>query len=175
MKELLVPVFLVLAVLAGVFWWGMRGDSIASNRSTSEVPLAPAETKPAPVSPKPAIHQQPKAVFVKPVPTAAAEVEPMPSAATVSEPTPAPALPFPTVEQIASGAQEDKILQRYGDPVLSTTTSDHDHVFETLIYARDQGQLQTVIRVEDGKVTLAYAQSMPPPMSAVPPNTRVRH
>jgi hypothetical protein len=78
--------------------------------------------------------------------------------------------PFPVVGQIPTGAHEDSITGKYGDPQLSAVTSTGGHMVETMVYARERGRSATVIRIEDGKVSSAYTQTepvAPPGMSAL--------
>ena len=78
-------------------------------------------------------------------------------------------LPFPLVGQIPTGAHEDSITGKYGDPqALCAVTSTGGHMVETMVYART-GRSATVIRIKDGKVSSAYTQTepvVPPGMSA---------
>jgi len=80
-----------------------------------------------------------------------------------------PVRPFPAVEQIASGAHEDSITDKYGDPALSAVTSTGGHMVETFVYSTNRGRKSTVIRLQDGKVATAYSHvepSVPPGLSA---------
>jgi hypothetical protein len=178
MREIVVPVILVVAAVGVMAWWTMKGDLLRPSETTNAIAPAPVEEpKPAPAAAYTKAKRQPIASASSK--QAADSLPPVadPASVAVVAADPATALttsPFPTAEEIHSGAQGEKIVERYGNPALSATTCDHDHVLETFVYARDHGQLQTVIRIEDGKVLNAYSQSTPP-VNAFPPNMRVRH
>ena len=152
---------------------GIFRRGIEENQTAAE-PSAPAAPKP------PA-----KSAAKRNVPESAPPAEPAPTVSTSGSPTKvpaaslpapvpveaAPARPFPSVSEIAVGAGGDTIMDAYGGPALSTTTSDHGHVLETFVYTRDGIRDVTVISLEDGRVAAAYSKprsvsavTMPPPL-----------
>jgi hypothetical protein len=151
----------------GILPQGFEANQTAAEPSPTAAPKPPVKRS-VPESAPPA----------EPNPTASASGSPAEVPAE-SSPAPvpveaAPARPFPSVAEIAVGAEGDTIMDAYGDPALSTTTSDHGHVLETFVYARDGIRDVTVISLEDGRVSAAY--SKPKSMSAVaaPPPLRRR-
>ena len=160
LKDGIVLMVICLIVVGGLaVWW----------TQTPTHPLeaaAPQVQEPAPApAPAPVIKKVSKP---KPAPPPVVE-EPV---AVVVAPAPAPVVPpppFPAVEQIASGAREAAITDKYGDPSLSAVTSRGGHMVETFVYSKNRGRNATVIRLEDGKVATAYSQVepfVPPGMSA---------
>jgi hypothetical protein len=161
----LTVVALILAG-AGFVWWSQTQTHYGAPAQDTQVQQPEPAAKAAPV-----VKARPK---VKPEPVVVEEI---------AETTPAPApvmvaavpvvhrdpLPFPAVDQIATGVHEDSITGKYGDPQLSAVTSTGGHMVETMVYARERGRSATVIRIEDGKVASAYSQTepvMPPGLSA---------
>ena len=158
----------VLLIVAGALflWWTQAspthyGSPVAD---TQAQPVVPA--KPAPVLVKARPKAKPEAVVEQ------AELAPAVAPVTVAAAPPVvhrDPLPFPVVEQIPTGAHEDSITGKYGDPQLSAVTSTGGHMVETMVYARERGRSATVIRIEDGRVSSAYTQTepvVPPGLSA---------
>jgi hypothetical protein len=116
----------------------------------------PAVAKPKPVSrPKPVVAAEPPAPVI-------AEVAPVPQPQAAPPAPPADPPPFPVVDQIVTGARQDTVLDKYGEPAIATLTSRRGHVVSNYVYARDQGRETTVIKLEDGKVATAYSTTLPP-------------
>ena len=170
---------LIIAAIGGIGFWFWKADlnhAIQSSNALQPAPAPAAAQKPEPVR----AHSKQKPRQAAPAALQeSADLQRIPAAAAATQ-KPEEALappPFPAVEQIARGDEEIESVGRYGDPTLSTTTSDRGHVFETLFYARDRGQLQTLvgIRVTDGKVLSASEESMPDLIHVLTPATRVRH
>jgi hypothetical protein len=89
-------------------------------------------------------------------------------------PAPAPPLlPFPTPDQIPSGLDGEIVVERYGEPAISTIASDKEHVVENFVYARNRGEAQTLIRMEDGKVSLVASDIGPPSVVTPTPLRRL--
>ena len=161
MKDSVVVFVICLMVVGGVAAWWMLTPTHPLNEAVhqevQEPAPAPASAPAANVKPRlkpaaPPIVEQPVAAETAPAPVA-------PPPVPVVRPDPPP---FPAVAQIASGAHEDAITVKYGDPALSAVTSTGGHMVETFVYARDHGRMTTVIRLEDGKVATAYSQALPP-------------
>src|SRR5579885_527114 len=107
MKEFALCLILILALAAGIVWWSKAGP-IYGVQMSHQIAVAPAEQpKAAPPSPRPATRR------AAPVP-APEPAEPLPEVTApaappaVAEP-PAPPPPFPSGEQIRSGAEADAI------------------------------------------------------------------
>ena len=163
-----VVIAVVLLIVAGALflWWTQAPTHYGAPVQDAQAqPVVPAP-QPAPVA---KARPKPK---VEPVVQEIAETAP--AAAPVVVAVAAPVVhrdppPFPAVEQIPTGAHEDSITGKYGDPQLSAVTSTGGHMVETMVYARERGRSATVIRIEDGRVSSAYTQTepvMPPGLSA---------
>ncbi len=157
----------VLLIVAGALflWWTQTPTHYGS-------PVADAQAQPV-EPPKPA----PVVAKARPKPKVEAVVQEIAETTPAVEPVVAPPPvvhrdppPFPVVEQIPTGAHEDSITGKYGDPQLSAVTSTGGHMVETMVYARERGRSATVIRIEDGKVSSAYTQTEPvaPPGLSAP-------
>ena len=162
LKDGVVLMVICLIVVGGLAVWWMQTPTHPVDATAPQV----QEPAPAP-APAPVVK---KVSRPKPAPPPVAE-EPV-VVAVVAPPAPvvqAPPPPFPAVEQIASGAHEAAITDKYGDPALSAVTSAGGHMVETFVYSKDRGRNATVIRLEDGKVATAYSQAepfVPPGLSA---------
>jgi hypothetical protein len=149
-------VVISLIVLGGIFvWWTQAPTHSLSAPAEPQVQESQANTKPSPL-----------VVKASPKPKSAPDPVVEPPAVIETAPIPVPVvqrdqLPFPAVEQIATGGHEDSITGKYGDPALSAVTSSRGHMVETFVYAKDRGRLATVIRLQDGRVSAAYSQSEP--------------
>lgn len=159
----------VLLIVAGALflWWTQTPTHYGSPvADTQAQPVVPAP-QPAPVA---KVRPRPK---VEPVVQEIAETTPAAEPVAVVAAPPVvhrDPPPFPVVGQIPTGAHEDSITGKYGDPQLSAVTSTGGHMVETMVYARERGRSATVIRIEDGKVSSAYTQTepvAPPGMSAL--------
>jgi hypothetical protein len=127
------------------------------------VPSPPAKPASKPVAArvvKPAVVETPPAPVI-------AEASPKPVVPVRAPAPPVDPPPFPQVDQIASGASANMVIDKYGAPAISALTSDRGHVLNTYIYAKDRGRSETVIQLEDGKVASAFAKSMPAPPSGI--------
>ncbi len=163
-------VICIIAVGALAAWW-IQAPMHPLSSTGAQVEEPAAAPAPAPVVKHlPKFKAAPPAVEEQPV----AAVIDAAAAPSSSSPAPvvrvqAPPRPFPAVEQIASGAHEDAITDKYGDPALSAVTSSGGHMVETFVYSRNRGRNSTVIRLRDGKVATAYSQVeplVPPGLSA---------
>lgn len=184
MKEVVIVLVLVLALAGGVFWW-TRTENVAVVQP-EPVPSPPPVEAPHRTSP----HSRAKPPVPISVPASPAAVDlasasssnlatSLPQAETPhhpEKPTAPAAQPFPTVDQVARGAEADTVVERYGEPALSTTTSGHQHVIEeNFVYARDRGRVQTLIHVEDGKVVSVSSEVIPVPVTPPASAARARH
>ncbi len=167
LKDGAVLMVICLIVLGGLAVWWTQTPMHFFNATAPQM----QEPAPVPVS-APAVKKvaKPKPALPPVVEQPVAEVSPVapPLAPVVAPP------PFPAVEQIASGAHEEAITNKYGDPALSAVTSTGGHMVETFVYSKDRGRNATVIRLEDGKVATAYSQSEPsvPPGLSAPRRVR---
>jgi hypothetical protein len=155
LKNGFVMVVMSLVALGGIFLWWTRVPT-----HSLSAPAAPLIQESQPIA-KPS----PLVVKASPKPKPASEPAVEPPVIEVA-PIPAPVVqhdprPFPAVEQIATGGNEDSITGKYGDPALSAVTSTGGHMVETFVYAKNRGRLATVIRLQDGKVSSAHSQSEP--------------
>lgn len=166
LKDGVVLAVICLIVVGGIFvWWTQTsvhpiGTAVDPQLQQPEPAPKPAPMVKAAVKPKPApvLAPEPPVVVQAPAPVA-----------VVAPPVQHDPLPFPAVEQIATGVHEDSITTAYGDPALLAVTSTGGHMVETIVYAQKHGRLATVIRLEDGKVSSAYSQTepvLPPGLSA---------
>jgi hypothetical protein len=159
---------LSVAVLGCILLWRDHADpfdlrSYVNRPSQAAANPDPAPSVAAPTSPKPVAVRAVKPVVVETPPAPViAEAAPQPAEPAQPPAPPADPLPFPSVDQIASGASGDAVLDKYGTPAISALTSDRGHVLNTYIYAKDQGRSETVIQLEDGKVASAYSKSTRP-------------
>ena len=161
MKDGLVLFVLGLIGIGGFILWQQHGDLFQPLLPVS----APAESNaaaPVPPTPKPAlprVQNSPAPVVETP---AVAEVAPVPPpSAPPAAPRDPP--PFPAVDEIASGDPGDVVTSKFGDPALSTLTSNGGRILGTYVYARDGGRQATVIQLEDGRVASAYSKMAPAP------------
>jgi hypothetical protein len=170
LKDGVVLMVICLIVVGGLAVWWMQTPTHPLNATAQQV----QEPAPAP-APAPVIK---KVARPKPAPPPVVE-QPVEVAVVAPPPAPvvqAPPPPFPAVEQIASGAHVDTIMNKYGDPSLSAVTFADGHVVETFVYSKDRGRNATVIRLEDGKVATAYSQAEPfvPPGLSTPRRVHVQ-
>ncbi len=173
LKDGLVLIAICVALVGGTFWWSAQSPPRRLNAPSEQVQKPEATA--IPVTANPAVKPRRAAASVV---EEAAVLEPIPVPAA-PEPVPAipppPPPPFPAVDQIATGAHEDSITGKYGDPALSAVTSAGGHKVETLIYAKDRGRSATVIRLEDGRVSSAYSPSEPVPPTGLSAPRRSRN
>jgi len=165
---------LVVGVIAigGIILWQSHVDPFALGRSMGQDRELRPEPQPEVPAPKPAPVHKPKPVVKAPevveavpapVETPVAAVSPEPPAPPVVHDPP----PFPAVDQIASGAPEETVTGKYGDPAISAVTSSGGHMVGTYVYAREGGRVATVIHLEDGVVASATSKSSPPPVAGL--------
>ena len=156
MKDGLVLFVLGLIGIGGFLLWQTHGDPF---RTASVSAPVESNAQPAP-APKPAPR-------VKPAPPPAVDAPAVVDAVVAPEPPPAPPvvpqepLPFPAVEEIASGAPSEAVTTKFGDPALSMLTSNGGRMLGTYVYARDKGREATVVQLEDGRVATAYSKNAP--------------
>jgi hypothetical protein len=166
-------VLLVIGVvgIVGLLMWRADIDPFHPGHYFSHMPEPRASTEPD-VPPPPPVAAPRKAahvhVAIAPEPAPVVEVTPAP---VVVETPAAPERvavqrdppPFPAVDQIASGAPEETVTGKFGDPAISALTSTGGHILGTYVYARQGGRVATVIHLEDGKVASATSKELPPP------------
>jgi hypothetical protein len=158
LKDGLVFLAICVILVGGTFWWSTQAPVRHLSVPTEQVLKPEAVVKPALVVAK--ATAKPKST-PPPVLEENAFLEPIP-APVAPEPVPViPPPPFPAVDQIKTGAHEESITAKYGDPALSAVTTAGGHMVETLIYARNRGRSATVIRLEDGRVSAAYSPMEP--------------
>jgi len=159
-----------LVALGGILLWREQVDPFHPSSYLNHLSADPAQTPDTtssqpPPAPKPVAVRANKPVAVVEVAPAPVitEVAPKPVAAVKPPAPPVDPPPFPQVDQIANGAPEETVIDKYGVPAISALTSDRGHVLSTYVYAKDQGRSETVIQLEDGRVASAFSKSMPPP------------
>ena len=177
MKELAIALALILVFVGAVAWWSHGSETVLSRPADFTATPRSAE-KPKPV-PKSSRAQAPAKRVQAASKKASGEAEPLPAPIAVppgkAEPAvPTPPPPFPTIGEVAQGADADKVVEQFGEPALWTTSSGHQHIQENFIYARDRGQVQTLIRIEDGRVLSVASDSRPAAVTAPIPIPRVR-
>ena len=124
--------------------------------------LEPSAVEASPAAPAPAV---PKVVIAKKVAAhPAAEIAQIDSTvAAVPEPTPAPVpltaaplaapvKPFPTAGMIALDTKRAGVLDQFGEPAMSTMSTEDGHPIETYVYSRNGGHEVTVVELKDGSV-----------------------
>ncbi len=165
MKEAVVLVVIAVVVVGGIGIWFSNGNPIPFLGSPQPV-VQPADNQPAETPKQPAQEKATKAAtspkkarpgppVVEVAPTVIAPV----AEVVVAPPKPAPPQLFPAANEIAVGADREKIAEKFGQPALATTTTTDDgRVLETLVYSRKSGRDVTVIRIEDGRVTSAFSR-----------------
>jgi hypothetical protein len=160
----------IVSVAAYINYDMLRAAGPAPGPGITSEAIVPAEPEPEPEPASVPVHKPlTKPAVVKPA--AVAEIAPTVPPVVLAPPpapAPAPAWPFPLVGEIAVGIPQNTITREYGDPVLTATTSDHGHVLETMVYAREGAKEMTVISLEDGKVSAAHSRSEGAPALAAP-------
>ena len=159
MRDSLLVSGLVLVAVAGIYLlWRSNPDAFRSHLYAASATTEPAPAKPAP---PPAVVKPRRAILsVPPEPIAEA---PVVAEAVIAPPRPAPVVvpdppPFPTADRIATGLLKDKVTTAYGGPAISAVTSADGHMVETMIYAQKGGRSETVIRLDEGKVSSSYTK-----------------
>ena len=154
-----------------VFSFGPPPQSSASTtNATPTVQPAPPAVKPKPASkPKPdsqgASASSASGAGALGAAASVVAVDSVPAHEAAVATAPAPAVdppPFPQIQQIAAGEDEDVVREKYGNPAISALTSRGGHIERTYVYTRDRGYSETVIHLEDGRVAGAYSKSAPP-------------
>jgi hypothetical protein len=177
--SLLVSAFVLVAV-AGIYLLlrtnaGPLASPYNSSATPEPLPARPASKKPAPVlravKPKPAVFSlPPEPVAEAPVVSEAVLVPPPPAPVVMPDPP-----PFPTPDRIAAGVLKDKVTTAYGGPAISAVTSADGHMVETMVYAQKGGRSETVIRLDEGKVSAAYTKiTVSPATGVLVPRPRVQ-
>ncbi len=175
MKELVVALALMVVSVGAFAWWSHRSDAVLTrppdaNRPAAERPKPPEAKPKAKIAAKHVAADPPRPIAVWEPPAAA------PAAPEGQQLlAPPPPLPFPAAAEITSGVEAEKVVEKYGEPALWTTAAGHQHILENLVYTRERGQVQTIIRLEDGKVSSVASDSRPTAVPMPPPATRTRH
>jgi hypothetical protein len=170
MKDGFVLFVVCVLVIAGIGMWSSGVDPFSALptptlRSQPWVVEAHPTRAPEPVAtPKaaPSKVRQPQPKETVPAETHPAKApEPVVVASVavpeVSQPVARPK-PFPVADQVKVGTKKTEITEQYGMPSLITTTNGEGHVVENLIYSKAEGNGETVIRIQDGKVLSAYSR-----------------
>src|SRR6266849_1790908 len=122
MKDGFVLFVICVVAIGGIALWMLHIDVFhASAGGTAPRVEAPQATRAAGPPAKPKQSLKP---VKPPVVEEAAVVQPAPAPVVPAAPIPAPAVaadapPFPSVDQITVGLQEERITEAYGDPSLS--------------------------------------------------------
>jgi hypothetical protein len=168
LKDGVVLAVICLIVVGGIFAWLLQNprQSVGAPAQTQIQEAAAASKTPAEIAKSSVVRRKPakpvEELVEHPVITEPAPTPPAPAAVVQHDPP-----PFPAVEQIATGVNEDAITRTYGYPTLSAVTSNGGHIIETFVYVRDRGRSSTVIRLEDGKVASAFSRTQPVPAAGV--------
>jgi hypothetical protein len=169
LKDGVVLAVICLIAVGGIAAWLLQSprQSIGAPAQTQIQEAAAASKTPAEIAKSSVVRRKPakpveEEVVEHPVITEPAPAAPAPAAVAPHDPP-----PFPAVEQIATGVNEDAITRTYGYPTLSAVTSAGGHIIQTFVYVRDRGRSATVIRLEDGKVASAFSRTQPVPAAAV--------
>src|SRR5579862_3592182 len=128
----------------------------------SSVGLEPSAVEASPAPPAPAVPKlvTAKKVVARPIAETAQTdspviVAPEPAPAPVSLDAAAsasPVKPFPTAGLIALDAKRAWVLDQFGEPTMSTMSTEDGHSIETYVYSRSGGHEVTVVQLKDGSV-----------------------
>ena len=107
----------------------------------------PPQSVPAASAMAPSVALRPSGNGAKsnPLPTVQDRVEPV-----VATTVPAAA---PSVDQISIGTERQDITEKFGDPAISVAKMVGGHFIETLVYVPERAHAETIISLEDGKVS----------------------
>ena len=170
MKDGVLLLAVGLVGIVGIFLWRAQVDPFHPERYLNEAKESQPAPEPSSPPAKPVVRaSKPAPVAVAPAPV----VEAAPAPPVEPPPAPAPQAvlhdppPFPAVDEIASGAPEETVTGKFGDPAISALTSSGGHSVGTYVYARERGRVATVIHVEDGIVASATSTSLPTPAAGL--------
>jgi hypothetical protein len=143
MKHLLLVMVVCIAIVAGVVWY-------LNPHATTDLfqPKAAVHVE-APSPATPVVEPARKPVIVRHVKRRRATVSRAKPAEATPNPEPFFTLPLPG--DVVTGDEGSEVVGVYGAPALSIATEDSGHLMETYVYGT--GRLQSVIRLEDGKVS----------------------
>ena len=165
MKEGVILVVLAVVVVGGIGIWLSNGNSIPffssqpsavqpDSQQTAETAKETPPEKPVKAKAAKSAKKAPSVPVVEAAPVVVAPV----AEVVIAPPVPPAPKQFPAANEIKVGSERENIAEKFGQPALTTTTSDDGRVRETLVYARKSGRDVTVIRIEDGKVLSAYSR-----------------
>lgn len=172
MKLVLLAIIIMVGGTAYLLWRDQNNLPIPipftdAHANTSKLPDAP----PAPLKPEHKVarpaKKEPASLSGDQVAAVQDQQQPSPvetpdsDAAKVVTPPPVIHWPFPQANQVALGAGENAVTERYGNPSAWAVSSNDGHVIETLIYTEERGISTTVIRFVDGRVSAAYSKASP--------------
>jgi hypothetical protein len=172
MKDGIVLLIVGVVGIAGIFLWREHVDPFHSARYLNAPPEPRPESAPSLPAAKPN-NRPPKPAPIVEAPTAVVEAAPLRVEPPAAPAPPAPPAvprdppPFPAVDQILSGAPEESVTGKFGDPAISALTSSGGHMLGTYVYARDGGRVATVIHLEDGIVASTTSKSSTPPATGL--------
>jgi hypothetical protein len=181
MRDSVLVLGLVLVAVAGAdLALRSRAEPLRSPLYNVSAASEPAPSKSAPSKPA---HSPSAAKPKATVPSL--PHEPVADAPVVSEaaPAPPPTTPivvtappsFPTADRIAAGLLKDTVTTAYGGPAISAVTSADGHMVETMVYAQKGGRSETVIRLEEGKVSSSYTKmTVAPAPGVLVPRPRIQ-
>src|ERR1700683_2929019 len=152
MKDILLPVALVLIVVAAIWYYVSLGSQReASARALSASAAEAAATPPAPRKKTPPARHVPK-----PEPVAeAAVVNPDPVVEVVKTAAPAPKpvpIPTGTLNDVKPGMQATQVVDLLGEPKLTAVTTKKGILFETYVYAHAPGDRVWMVCLRGGRV-----------------------
>lgn len=162
MRDFVLLAAVCVVVVIGVGWFLLPGSPADLLRS--RVTVEP-QTPDAPLPPPPVVAPAPHKVV------RAAPVEHRQEVPPPAQPAPPPAKPVvasvvppepvrvPAPWEVQQGEESSEIVDTYGVPSLSTETQDSGHVFETYVYRT--GRAQSMVQLQDGKVSLVYLKDSP--------------
>ncbi len=171
MRDAVLVSGLVLVAVAGIYLLlrshaePLRSPPYNVSAAPEPSPAKPARSKPArslgAAKPKLTVPSLEPVAEGPVVSEAAPEVRP-PAPIVMPDPP-----PFPRADRVAPGLLKDTVTTAYGGPAISAVTSADGHMVETMVYAQKGGRSETVIRLEEGKVSSAYTKITATPATGV--------
>jgi hypothetical protein len=134
MKDALLPIALVVALVAGLWYYFSIGSK---NHTEAAYNPLPADTRAAP----PAVKKTPPTVRRAPKPEPAAAIEEpvvRPARLEIAKATPPVPKPVPasSVNAVKTGMNSSQVIDLLGEPKLTAITVDKGTLLETYIYER---------------------------------------